>query len=209
MHTSVKGVDSLDILQQLIPVEVPWQVSPSTPCLRLMADEVAENGSAEVQFVAHFGLEDLQCDPAKTQREVIVVEDPGRYSKIQEPSLDSPYRLVRIRFRNGLWARISPSYSDSEVLQEAVYDWRGVSGRYTGGAAEDWLHVFKKTWLDTSVCPDPGMYVVENSRWLRDIEKQRGPRRELRHYIILGHDAYIEVLAESWEWAVEHALEGW
>ncbi len=203
-------LNEVELKPRLVPVEVPWQISPSTPFLRLISSEVVENGATQVQFVAHFGLEDSQGDASELHRSVVVVADPGDLHDQSQSPIQSPYRRVRILFERGLWSRMCPAYSDSEVVKESKYDWSAVVGRYKSG--EDpptWLRRFKVTWLDTSICPDPGMYEVENSPWLREIESVEGSKEELRHYLFLGHDAYVEVLAEGWTWKAERDLAGW
>jgi len=127
-----------------------------------------------------------------------------------ESSLLLPYRAVRVHFKPGLWARISPSFSDSEVVKESIYDWTAVSGRYLPGeSVKDWLQRFRETWLQTGICPDPGMYEVESSPWLQEVSAENGRRPGLKHFLITGHDAFIEVLAEEWSWTTERVLEGW
>ena len=66
---------------------------------------------------------------------------------------------------------------------------------------------FRTYWKETSICPDPRIYEVENSKWLEN--EARAIKLGCKHFIVLGHDNYIEVLAKDWNWVSLGALENW
>ena len=74
----------------------------------------------------------------------------------------------------------------------------------TGQDIDEWNRYFSTEWRRTSRCPDPGMYEILYSAWLQDVGA-----RGLKHFLVIGEDSYIEVLAESWSYEVLGAIEGW
>jgi hypothetical protein len=110
--------------------------------------------------------------------------------------LDKPTASVRIElvFRGTCRAEFSVSHSDKEVVREEEYDWSEVPN--FGMQSLDVSDPFQVEWAKTGFCPDSGMYEVKESCWVLD-----SPRvKNHKHFLILGHDVYVQVLAESWEW---------
>jgi hypothetical protein len=187
-------------LQQLIPLAVPWKVSPSTPFLRLKVEEGGEPTRAS--FVAHFALDDDQAE-VHDGRSVEIVLPPD--DTVEEPgSKTGPYQLVVVTFKSGIWTRWSPAYGDADVIHEDLYDWSAVSFRYReGDDTVEWLRRFRNEWRTSGLCPIPGIYEVKQSLWLQ------GVASSYRHFLIEGHDAYVEVLAEDWSWKSQRVLRDW
>ena len=52
-------------------------------------------------------------------------------------------------------------------------------------------------WVSTGRCPDPGVYQVESSAWLVEAG---AARFGCRHYVVVGHDMWIEVLCLGLSW---------
>lgn len=148
---------------KLIPIRVPWQVSPSVPALELFVSEVEA--------------------PTRVSANVNFLNDGfGRMER------------VVVSFGRSVHARFMPSWSDKEVVREVDYDWSAVPAH--SGVADPNENPFLQRWREQGTCPDSGFYEVGNSNWLLEVNT----RRPLRHFLILGHDAYIEVLAKDWEW---------
>src|SRR5437868_6158973 len=113
-------MEGLD-MQTLLPVRVPWQVSPSTSFLRLSVAETQE--PTYVTCVAHFGLEhEDDSELARDQDDVQFVTMAG----LELRDASGPYQLVRLTFDAGAWARMYPGYSDAEVVKEDAYDWSAI-----------------------------------------------------------------------------------
>ncbi len=186
--------------QRLLPLAVPWKVSPSTPFLRLRVEE--SGAPTSVSFVAHFALFD---DPSARddRRSAEIVLQPDDAIEEQGPKI-GPYQLVVVTFKAGIWARWSPAYGDSDVIHESLYDWSAVPFRYREGEdVGEWLRRFRGEWIKTGLCPIPGIYEVENSKWRQNVASG------YRHFLIEGHDAYVEVLAEDWSWKSLRVLREW
>lgn len=192
--------------QLLHPVSVPWEVSASTSFLRLCA--VESELPTEVTFVGHFGLEHTETDDESLSADLPkIVSQAGLEAALNVHKLVGPYQLVRLVFPNGSWARLSPAYSGREVVKEDDYDWSEIA--FITRARTDLRAAREEFWTDwraTALCPDPGMYEVLDSRWSKAVH---GDYRNYNHYLIMGHDAYVDVLATGWRWESLGALRGW
>lgn len=175
--------------QRLKPLIVPWMVSPSVPQLQL---SVAEDGeSAVVQFIAFFAL---RAEWTGNQQigftHVEVVDRP-----IESFPNNPEYAIVRMTFEKVAWAHIAPAFGDRDVLNPDEFDDSLVpfSGPFTD--VGEWLRDFHSLWRNTGDCPDPGAYVVESSLRLASLNLP-----EYTHIVVQGHDEYVEVIAQRWEW---------
>jgi hypothetical protein len=183
------------IKPRLLPVSVPWQISPSVPHLKVQ--KAPEQHVVFATFIGHF-----KCDEAAHSKE----ESPALEVVVSVPEFEStsiltkaPFRMVRVDFGEEYEVRMMPAYSDSEVLPEKSYGWDAVPGALLPNETVDEnLRRTEDLWLRTEICPDPGMYEVQNPPWLAEIPEERS--RGLRHYVILGHDEYVEILAKAWNW---------
>ena len=106
--------------------------------------------------------------------------------------------IVDVVFVGTQAARILPGFADDQVVDESAYDWSDVpspAGTITG-ELDDGLVLLRQRWQDTQTCPDPGVYEVVNSTWREEL----GLPGPLKHYLVLGHDTYVEAMAEGFEW---------
>jgi len=95
--------------------------------------------------------------------------------------------------------------SDSEVIAEDDHDWIDIaSSLMPDESIEENIGRTRDLWLSTGICPDPGLYEVRNSDLLSEFPQQSN---ELRHYMLLGHDEYIEVLAKGWSWEADQPVD--
>lgn len=190
---------SAAVLPRPVPVRVPWEISPSTPFLQVSTAECG--GGTEVTAVAHFGLEHGLSSPTTRGDGLstsIKIVRPPQVVADDQTLASGPYQLIRIRFESGLWVRFSPSFSDSEVVEEAAYDWSAITTRYQAGQGfDEYKRMFWEQWRRSALCPDPNMYELERSPWLFEVLPGH---HEYKHFLILGHDAYVEVLARGWAW---------
>ena len=179
----------------LKPLSVPWMICPSVPKLTLISEE---DGEQLVRFCGFFGFEDL----ATTVMDKISVDDDVLVANSNEISLR--YQLISLKFECVGWLRRNPQYSDREVIKESDYDWSAVSGCIQNGEGiDDWLIRSQQEWMETRVCPNPGVYVVENSDW--NVGPDKG-RYNLKHFLILGDSISIEILAQDCSWISEGNL---
>jgi len=156
--------------KRIVPLEVPWMISPSVSAFGLSA---SEGGDCEIVAA------------------VAVIRAPE--SAADEPS------AVRVRVRAGGWIRMSPMLDDTDPTRS----WSGYSRAdvfdWSGEDIDEYLAEFKRRWEASGVCPDPRAYEVVGSQWIRDVGAERFG---VKHFVLVGHDAWIEVLGKelSWEW---------
>jgi len=184
--------------QKIIALDVPWMVSPSTPCLRVAVSESPSDRPAEVRFVAYFGLEETDVNSYGGTANVFY---PPYETNIKLGPKQGPYQIVKVIFNDGLWVRMLPSYSDEDVVDPELFDFSALPCPIgVKQNASLWVLNFQKKWREDNRCPDPGIYEVRSSVWLNEI----GARSlDFKHYLVLGHDSYVEVIARSWSWESE------
>jgi hypothetical protein len=193
---------------KLKPLHVPWMVSPSVPFLRLVAQEGLSDCSVAVEFVAY----DRRLDHGSENQAstaVRVVQPPSEFRPF-EGMITKPYRQVRVCFRGETWARICPAVSDSQVIDESKFDWSDVPGMWEPGEdIYEYLERDRRRWHQSGVCPNPRIYQVEGSRWLYEASVSGEANPRLKQYIILGHDSFVEVLAEDHVVIEGQMLDAW
>jgi hypothetical protein len=177
-------------------------VSPSAPHLQLLTSESPSDGSTLLRFIAHFALETGDAPATSLDSAFVIVRSPySPHSRIGPPH--GEYQLLKVTFARAIASRILPSYSDSEVVNPALFDFSEVPFRAGGGCdPEGWLRAFQSAWVRERLCPDPRMYEVVDSSWLSELDAQG----KFKHFLVLGHDAYAEVAASGWEWVSEGSV---
>src|SRR5688572_2983082 len=191
-------------MQRLIPLKVPWQVSPSTPFLRLFSAESQPENPTQVVFIAYFGLRS-----ERTAKQDVGYPNASKaanphelHSKSgEESNTDS---LVKIEFQDGMWIRMSPAFSDREVLNPREFDDSLIPYSSPPTDVGAWLRDFQSLWMKSGNCPDPCAYTIEPSQWAKS-QSLTG----FEHLLIQGHNAYIEILARGWKWEEIKKLPAW
>lgn len=157
------------------PVAVPWMISPSVSGLEI---RLSENGDTVVEA-------DVATLPPEG--------DPGG---------ELPNRRVEVVFAAGQWLRAHPAASDEEPIPPRTFDWSAVPFRQAQGPELDtMLEDFRAAWIRSQVCPDPGVYEILSSSWLRETGASRFG---CHHYVVCGRDLWMEVLSAagfSWRWS--------
>ena len=113
--------------------------------------------------------------------------------------VDGSFARVQVEFRDALWVRWSPSHSDLEVVAESDYDWSGVPRLEVGPAYQDSALRLREQWRASGICPDSRVYEVGNSPWVEGLGHPTAGGLAHRHFLVLGHDAYVELLATGWQ----------
>ncbi|MGQ5525604.1 hypothetical protein ACUHMQ_20450 [Chitinimonas sp. PSY-7] len=182
----------------LVPVSVPWQISPSVPHLKIHVSN--EGKPVAATFIGFF-----KCETAldKEKDGLLVVNSPDVFV-CSDTAEGSRHRLVQVAFKEGLYVRKVAAFSDLEVIPEENYDWSQVpSGLNSGETVEESVGRVHNMWVSTGYCPDPCMYEVQGSKWLTALQLDW---QDWHHYILLGHDDYVEVIARGWEWKPGQAV---
>lgn len=193
---------------KLAPVGVPWMVTPSTPFLEVQESEKGTPDRLRVTFVGFFGLE-VSGEAAELPSRKVppIVQPPGEFDQtaVKEPGA---YRMVRVTFLGVSESRSERIYDD--LVLEDQYDWS--LARQHSAASSDWRlanRIFWDKWRQTGLCPNPGMYEIDSSPRLRELISEHPAQRPLKHYLLVGHDNYIEAVALRWVWEEGQTLKGW
>lgn len=186
-------------MKKLIPLNVPWSVSPSSPNIKIICEE---DGDTLVQFFAFFGF--IPHTGKEITREQVIVGTDGLTI---DPTLKhGRYHLISLTFKNVGWVLRNIQHSDIEVIDESQYDWSEVRGAIRSGEdISTWKQRYAKEWKDTEISPDPAIYVVTNSDWHSD----EAEKWNLNHYLIVGYSSSVEILAQDMEWASEGVVLDW
>lgn len=107
-------------------------------------------------------------------------------------------RRIEISFENAYRARScqSASLANGRDALDGHFELVGVPDQSSEAAFETtWQH-----WLKTGICPDPSFYVATRSQWLDEAEGAMSEGSELRHYVLAGHDGYVEILSSGYTW---------
>ena len=156
-------------MNSVTPISVPWMVSSTERELKIVN---CEDGSLEVGFL-------------------------GFYGKVQvDKELVDKYEDVKVIFVGVNDFRHYPDYSSEEAERLDSYDWDPVPEfRDAEGSLAQHSEKFHDVWIETKLCPDPAVYEVLESDWVRS----DGNDQRLKHYIVLGGDYNLEVLAKGIE----------
>ena len=157
---------------------VPWMVSPSVPELRI---RIMENGDTQVAL-------DVAVLPT-------VLDDASELVNCG----------VEVHFRHGQWVRTHPAASDIDAVPTGLFDRSAVEFGSVTGDPKSWMRRFRAEWMRQGHCPDPSFYEVLESRWIKE---ENAARFGCRHFVLVGHDLWIEVLcvAVEWHWIAPGAL---
>ena len=179
-------------------------MSPSAAFLRLFAAESNAEHPTRVVFVANFGLRaETTPQPKIGLASASQAVYPYQLSGKQERE-SKTHSLVSIEFQDGLWARISPAFSDREVLNPREFDVARIPYSKPPSDVGVWLRDFQSLWIKSGNCPDPRAYTVEPSSWINSLSLTG-----FEHFLIQGHDAYVDVLARGWKWSEIQKLPEW
>jgi hypothetical protein len=106
---------------------------------------------------------------------------------------------MRVWFSEPKLHRVCPAESDHEVISEEGSDWSAIDSSMKDGESVEqnvrWTQLF---WQQSGLCPDPCFYEVQGSPWLSQVA--HGNQISLHHYLLLGQDEYVEVIARDWRW---------
>ncbi|WP_375766393.1 hypothetical protein NR798_32520 [Archangium gephyra] len=98
-----------------------------------------------------------------------------------------------------LVARFCPAYEEREPIREADYGWSQVPFHGPVLDGEAYLRDFPRAWRENKSCPRSGAYEVLGSPWLTETGAAKWA---YRHFLLVGLEVYVEVLAKDWKWSV-------
>jgi hypothetical protein len=186
----------------LIPVKAPWRIS--TTWGASLSVESCEDRAERPTFVEFVGAFARHEAKSRSGSKPSVSIEP--FLEISAPPT-APYHLVRVIFEHGCWTQLSPSVSETETVREEDYDWSALpTVMLPGETLHENLARTRKLWLASGTCPNPGMYEVQFSPWLASLGLASQPK--WKHYLLLGSDGYVEIIAQGWEWKLGQPVSG-
>jgi hypothetical protein len=186
---------------KLLPVTVPWQIDPGAPYLTLQIDKARRPSSAT--FIAYFKCAaPAEKKVASSQIQIVTSPPDFRPASLEE---EASFRLLRVHFTEGYEAQMKRAVSDHEVIQEDDYDWSSVSSTpRVGETIEQTVRRSHELWIMAGLCPNPRMYEIESSPRIHELGLSSSIWRQ---YLLLGHDEYLEVIAQGWTWEAGQSVD--
>jgi hypothetical protein len=129
-------------METLLPVNVPWRISLTIPCLALHLDE---SSNTELRFRG----EVLSSTGEPVETDVIVVMNPGHWLRVK-PAASDATTLDELHYDKA-------SIPLMALLREDRIRWKST---------------FLEEWRRSQVCPDPRSYTVPNSNWVAEVSKR-------------------------------------
>jgi hypothetical protein len=161
-------------MEKLLPIKVPWQLCVTCSNAAL---HVYETGSTNLSFMAYL---------------------------IAEHGSATEHR-VDIEFNAGHWVRVQPSIGDEgPPFDDSLYDLSALEfDALMISDFDRWTVAFRSQW-SKGICPDPNVYRVERSEWLKSLPTDYS-ESEYIHYLFACEDVLIQVLSRGLTWRIEDA----
>lgn len=161
-------------IPRLAPLDVPWQISPSTPALSFATEYVDGDNFGVIRFTGFLGL-------ATT-----LVEKHGNYVP------------VTVLLERLVFAKFYPEFSIEDKERLDNYDWNNVPEfRDAAGSLKGSTDRFHAQWKDTGICPEPAAYRVEESELLVSLGFDDD---HFTHFLFVGDDFNVEAVAQNMKW---------
>lgn len=167
---------------KIVPVKVPWQISPSNEIGKCIEDNMCLTIS-------------LFCNQSKK----IIQTELEELAKVYGDNIpDDIYNRVgfseiNLSFNPMVYFGIAFPQTEMFGIDTGKYDTSAIDQYYYG------IMDFHKIWGQTGICPDPSFYEVIGSN---DVLKSDVNilDSEIRHWMILGHSEEIHILSRSYKW---------
>ena len=174
-------------------------IDASTSFLRLYATEIPSE--CRVTFSAYFGAHTIR-DPVRAGKhdKIEIVHTVPDFVESDDVD-DVAFRLIAIDFQCCRLAHLSIAYADDQVVNRRLFDWSATRERFTDEPIQTYLQRFADEWCANRICPDSRMYAVHDSLLLKQFREDHFTNDQTAHYLLLGHDAYIDVIADGWTWS--------
>lgn len=154
-------------MNRVTPISAEWMVSSTERELDIDDDQ---DGTLRVSFLGYFG------------------------KALNDGEITDKYQDVNIEFIGVKEYRHFPDYSSEDGERLDSYDWAPVPEfRDKEGSLAKHGETFHKVWSETGLCPDPAVYEIVDSNWVCEF----GNNRSVKHYLVLGGDYNLEIIAEG------------
>lgn len=164
-------MNTLNRPSKLIPVTVPWTIAASATNLQLT---LSENADCKILVDTFWG----------------------------NHSTEPLYRRLCLRFTNVAATVYAMYQSDSDRAGRDEFDWSAVFTKpTTEEELQNWLETNAAEWAASGNSPDPKLYTVNDSSWVKDyfgIPK---------HFLLCCGDCFVEILADGYDWKIAKTNE--
>ncbi|GDY12938.1 hypothetical protein LBMAG53_18160 [Planctomycetota bacterium] len=143
--------------------------------------------------------------PAKINYRIALTVAAFRIEYIENNSISITFAATNVRgdefqktvkFDSG-YLRVSPAYSDREVISRIEYDHSNVPENSSVIEMDNYLKRFQEKWRESGLCPDPNIYFVEQSSWIPTIPAYN--QTNINHILLVSEDCYVEILCRKWQ----------
>jgi hypothetical protein len=125
--------------------------------------------------------------------DVVVSGNVYSISTDDESNIIFEDKRVLITFKSGQWLRTYPLIDQEDLKNHGFVN----AVEFDSNNPELYLENFKLNWRKSMICPDSGVYEVDNSDWLK---QTNGVEWKLKHFVCEGHDFWFELLAKGFTW---------
>lgn len=161
---------------KVVPVLIPWMISPSFDFFSFVGDD---EGNVSVKVICNFNQ--------KIRNEKILMLRQQYGENIPDEEYNKAgSSMIRINFYPRYLFNIYSKVNGYERYDFSIFD-----KYYFGGASID------DEWNNTGICPNPGFYEVVEPK-LKEMFGFTSPK--VKHWLLCGHDSFIDILACSFEW---------
>ncbi|MBY0086415.1 hypothetical protein HP567_024850 [Brevibacillus sp. M2.1A] len=164
------------IKMKVVPVKVPWMISPSHDFASFIG---YENREVSVQVMCGYNTKHYDKVIANLELKYGGDIPDEEYNKAGSV-------IIEIKFTPICLFNIYGKMDGYERYDFSIFD-----SYYYGGLS------IGDEWNKTDICPNPGFYEVVESN-LKETFGFISPR--VKHWVLRGHDSCIDVLAYSFEW---------
>ena len=114
----------------------------------------------------------------------------------------SHFQRVEIIFERAICCRMLASRSDDEMPGGDEYNWSKVYVPPKNPSEfRARLESQSQRWAMSGHCPDPHFYLIDQSAWAREF------RHQCQHFLLVGTDSYVEVLASDFRWLALNPIQ--
>lgn len=165
---------------KIVPVKVPWMISPSYEI---------EKYYGGINFINI----SLNCFNSKEQQNKMISKLNNLYNNNIPDEIWNKigYMFIELHFEPINYFGIFYPQKEVFELNKEIYDTSLLEPYYDGTLD------FHDIWNKKKFCPNPKIYEVENSILKKNLSINNNT---IKHWLIVGHDEEIHILSKSFTW---------
>lgn len=180
---------------KLVPLKVVWSMSVDDTELELLTDE--RGFPQSIVFVGCF--RNHPYDPEA----VFINEEDGTFRLAKEGE-QARFHKVKLTFIEGMGSGWHDHYTDRENINYAVYDLSEFPGCINPmEPLEEQIYRNEIYEKESGFCATPRAFEIVGSKSLTELA---GDRTDLHHFLFLGSERNLSVIAKGMEWQLGQAM---